>query len=70
MISLDNLKPKKKSKKTLNAVLIHTPADAKDDTIMVKTVGRNDKCPCGSGKKAKNCCKHYKDYYYHKIVKQ
>ena len=21
-----------------------------------KTVGRNDKCPCGSGKKYKNCC--------------
>jgi hypothetical protein len=21
-----------------------------------KTPGRNDKCPCGSGKKAKKCC--------------
>ena len=21
-----------------------------------KTVGRNDPCPCGSGKKYKNCC--------------
>ena len=21
-----------------------------------KNVGRNDPCPCGSGKKAKNCC--------------
>jgi preprotein translocase subunit SecA len=21
-----------------------------------KTVGRNDQCPCGSGKKYKNCC--------------
>lgn len=21
-----------------------------------KKVGRNDKCPCGSGKKYKNCC--------------
>lgn len=27
-----------------------TPASAK------KTVGRNDPCPCGSGKKYKNCC--------------
>ena len=23
---------------------------------MNKTVGRNDQCPCGSGKKYKNCC--------------
>jgi hypothetical protein len=22
----------------------------------VKTPGRNEKCPCGSGKKAKKCC--------------
>ncbi|MDD3243259.1 MAG: preprotein translocase subunit SecA [Eubacteriales bacterium] len=28
----------------------HTPAKAE------KTVGRNDPCPCGSGKKYKNCC--------------
>lgn len=25
---------------------------------MEKTVGRNDPCPCGSGKKYKNCCMH------------
>ena len=24
--------------------------------IDYSTVGRNDKCPCGSGKKYKNCC--------------
>jgi len=23
---------------------------------MIKTFGRNDQCPCGSGKKYKNCC--------------
>lgn len=28
----------------------------------IKIVGRNDKCPCGSGKKFKNCCG--KDLYY------
>ena len=22
----------------------------------VKKIGRNEKCPCGSGKKYKNCC--------------
>ena len=24
--------------------------------VRVKKVGRNDPCPCGSGKKYKNCC--------------
>lgn len=25
-------------------------------------VGRNDQCPCGSGKKFKNCCMNKKDW--------
>jgi uncharacterized protein YecA (UPF0149 family) len=25
-------------------------------TIVGKKVGRNEPCPCGSGKKSKNCC--------------
>lgn len=25
-----------------------------------KTIGRNDRCPCGSGKKFKTCCLHKK----------
>lgn len=25
---------------------------------MTKKVGRNDPCPCGSGKKYKQCCEH------------
>jgi len=30
---------------------------AKPKTVVKKqTVGRNDPCPCGSGKKYKNCC--------------
>lgn len=31
---------------------------AKNHTIVrdSKKIGRNDKCPCGSGKKYKNCC--------------
>jgi preprotein translocase subunit SecA len=30
---------------------------AKSEPIKVeKKVGRNDACPCGSGKKYKNCC--------------
>lgn len=45
---------------------IHAPKDAQNDTLMVKTVGRNDPCPCGSGKKAKNCCGAGKEYFYRK----
>lgn len=44
---------------------IHAPKDAADDTLLVKTLGRNEPCPCGSGKKVKNCCKQTKFYYYH-----
>ena len=31
------------------------PIDKLDDVIF-KKVGRNDPCPCGSGKKYKKCC--------------
>lgn len=43
----------------------HTPADARQGAAYLRTldadgkahkVGRNDPCPCGSGKKYKNCC--------------
>jgi hypothetical protein len=27
------------------------------------TIRRNDPCPCGSGKKAKNCCGATKEYF-------
>ena len=40
-------------------VLLKTPTSVKvkiTPTKSSKTVGRNDKCPCGSGKKYKNCC--------------
>ena len=30
--------------------------DPKQQTRTVKSVGRNDPCPCGSGKKYKKCC--------------
>ncbi|MBQ1236828.1 MAG: SEC-C domain-containing protein, partial [Oscillospiraceae bacterium] len=28
----------------------------KKEPVRVKKVGRNDPCPCGSGKKYKHCC--------------
>ena len=46
--------------------VIRPPKDASDQTLLVKTVGRNDLCPCGSGKKVKHCCKQTKFYYYHR----
>lgn len=55
-----------KMKKYIKARFITVPSDARNGTIMVDTVGRNDPCPCGSGKKAKNCCKRYKQYFYNK----
>jgi SWIM/SEC-C metal-binding protein len=33
-------------------LLLSTP----ETFIAEKTVGRNDPCPCGSGKKYKKCC--------------
>jgi len=30
--------------------------DAPETVIAPKTVGRNEPCPCGSGKKYKKCC--------------
>jgi len=31
-------------------------ATAQQPVLAKKTVGRNDPCPCGSGKKYKKCC--------------
>lgn len=46
---------------------IHAPKEAKNNTLMVKTIQRNDPCPCGSKKKVKNCHPEMiKKYYYQK----
>lgn len=34
--------------------------------ILAKKIGRNDKCQCKSGKKAKNCCGIESEYYHSK----
>ena len=34
----------------------YTDTNIQRETVTVKKVGRNDPCPCGSGKKYKNCC--------------
>lgn len=53
------------SKEKRMVPFIHAPKEAKNDTLMVKTIQRNDSCPCGSGKKVKNCHPEMmKRYYY------
>jgi uncharacterized protein YecA (UPF0149 family) len=34
------------------------PTAANQPVIKKKKIGRNDPCPCGSGKKYKKCCLH------------
>ena len=34
----------------------HTPTELAESSRIKRTVGRNDPCPCGSGKKYKKCC--------------
>lgn len=44
---------------------IHAPKGAESNTLVVKTISRNDPCPCGSKKKVKNCHPELmKKYYY------
>jgi len=38
------------------ATSVAAEAEAKPTTIQVNKVGRNESCPCGSGKKFKRCC--------------
>ena len=34
------------------------PTTAQQQIVKAKKIGRNDPCPCGSGKKYKKCCLH------------
>ena len=43
-------------KQTLNGVANDGKEKVKAKPVKVQKVGRNDPCPCGSGKKYKNCC--------------
>lgn len=42
--------------KAFSNVFDYISAEPKPQTAPVSKVGRNDPCPCGSGKKYKNCC--------------
>ncbi|MGE4588599.1 MAG: preprotein translocase subunit SecA [Acidaminococcaceae bacterium] len=41
---------------TVNNPSGDSEADVKKPIVKGETIGRNDPCPCGSGKKYKNCC--------------
>ena len=40
----------------LNGITIHDRENKSKPIVSQKKVGRNDSCPCGSGKKYKKCC--------------
>ena len=40
----------------LNGITIHDRENKPEPIINKKSVGRNEPCPCGSGKKYKKCC--------------
>lgn len=46
--------PGKESKKTRSITLISPKKGYVG--LLAQKIGRNDPCPCGSGKKAKHCC--------------
>ena len=47
-----NLEPKKEEDITDLEILLNPPKTV----VKEKKVGRNEPCPCGSGKKYKKCC--------------
>ncbi|MFW6275816.1 MAG: SEC-C metal-binding domain-containing protein, partial [bacterium] len=51
----DQLKKKQPPANVMNWVR-HMDAKKMQEMNPGKEVGRNDPCPCGSGKKFKNCC--------------
>jgi len=49
---LEEEQQSKKQRMSLNLV----PDEPQKPVKSAKTAGRNDPCPCGSGKKYKKCC--------------
>ena len=43
-------------KKKVMGTVVHQNDDEKPFVRSGKKIGRNDPCPCGSGKKYKHCC--------------
>ena len=55
--NFENATEKEKSSNIINMITNAGKIDAKREPVKVgKKIGRNEPCPCGSGKKYKNCC--------------
>ena len=53
---MKNPQAMKQMKKMLNQTLAAQGLIDPTESIKSKKIGRNEKCPCGSGKKYKMCC--------------
>ena len=49
-----------KINRTSDGTVINEPNKTVTTVVAKKTPGRNELCPCGSGKKYKNCCGAHK----------
>ncbi|MCX7905265.1 MAG: SEC-C metal-binding domain-containing protein, partial [Elusimicrobiales bacterium] len=56
MNSVQNKKENENKNFASKSVSNFSSSNKKDKEISFKKVGRNDPCPCGSGKKYKKCC--------------
>ena len=45
-----------RQQKSYNVTYSHGESDEKPQPVRKKKIGRNDPCPCGSGRKYKKCC--------------
>lgn len=54
-VGYDNMTPKQKREKFVSAQ-DHRSKLGKQRTQEIAKIGRNNPCPCGSGKKYKKCC--------------
>lgn len=58
------------SKEKREYQVIHVPDDASNRTLYrSKHIGRNELCPCGSGKKNKKCCGNDATYKFRRNVR-
>jgi preprotein translocase subunit SecA len=52
----EQIELRKKRQKSEEARSKLISSEEKSEAVMGEKIGRNDPCPCGSGKKYKNCC--------------
>ncbi|MBQ6882799.1 MAG: SEC-C domain-containing protein, partial [Clostridia bacterium] len=55
-VNIERMPSKEVQNKTYNMSKSHLSPQVSNPIKVEKAPGRNDPCPCGSGKKYKNCC--------------